>query len=141
MLKAAWFKDTPKLLELNLANNRINKIEMEFVKSVPALINLDLRGNELTTLPNDFIKQLPSTLLHMNLYSNPLNYRQMHEITEWGKSKEDKMNEPKMKELKHVLGITKTCLDDKNIIDKTNEAIDKCVEDKMKADVAAVAKS
>jgi len=139
VLKAAWFKDTSKLLELNLANNRINSIEIEFLKSVPALINLDLRGNELMALPNDFVKQLPASLLHLNLYSNPLNYRQMHEVAEWGKNKEDKTNEPKMKELKHVLNITKTCLEDKNISEKTNEAIDKCVEDKLNADVTAAA--
>ncbi|KAL7286814.1 leucine-rich glioma-inactivated protein 1-like [Trichogramma pretiosum] len=142
VLKASWFRDLSKLLELNLANNRIASIEIDFLKSVPALINLDLRGNDLVALPTDFVKHLPATLRQLNIFSNPLNYHQQLQVVEWSKNKDDKLtNEPKMKELKHVLELTKNCLDDKNITDKTNEAIDKCVDDKLNEEVATAVKS
>lgn len=138
-MKAAWFKETPNLLELNLANNRISSIEIEFLKLVPALINLDLRGNELVAVPNDFVKQLPASLRRLNLYNNPLNYRQTLEVVEWSKTKDDKTNESKLKELKHVFNVTKNCLEDKAIVEKTNDTIDKCVEDKLNNEIALIA--
>ncbi|XP_011498604.1 PREDICTED: uncharacterized protein LOC105362810 [Ceratosolen solmsi marchali] len=137
-VKAAWFKDTVNLLELNLMYNRIQSLEFEFLKLVPALINLDLRGNELIALPTDFIRQLPVSLRRLNIYSNPLNYRQMIEVMEWSKAKDDKTNDTKLKELKHVFNITKICLEDKTILDKNTEAINKCVEDKMNNEIAFI---
>ncbi|KAJ8673612.1 hypothetical protein QAD02_004874 [Eretmocerus hayati] len=130
-IKAAWFKHTQKLLELNLANNKIASIEIDFLKSLPALINLDLRGNELLALPEDFVKQLPPTLRRLNIFNNPLNYRQTNQLAEYSKTKDDKTNEPRLKELKHVLSVTKSCLDDKDLSDKSNAGVDKCVEERM----------
>ncbi|OXU29981.1 hypothetical protein TSAR_003045 [Trichomalopsis sarcophagae] len=140
-LKASWFKETPRLLELNLAFNRLRTIEVEFLKLVPALISLDLRGNELASLPGDFVKQLPASLRRINIFNNPLNYKQSMEIVEWSKNKDDKTNESRLKELKHVFNMTKICLDNKTITDKSNDAIDKCVEEQMNIEVDLVAKS
>ncbi|XP_003426119.1 carboxypeptidase N subunit 2-like [Nasonia vitripennis] len=140
-LKASWFKETPKLLELNLAFNHLRTIEVEFLKLVPALISLDLRGNELASLPGDFAKQLPASLRRINIFNNPLNYKQSMEIVEWSKNKDDKTNESRLKELKHVFNMTKICLDNKTITDKSNDAIDKCVEEQMNVEVDLVAKS
>ncbi|XP_014205832.1 insulin-like growth factor-binding protein complex acid labile subunit [Copidosoma floridanum] len=135
VLKAAWFKDTPKLLELNLANNRIQSLEPDFLKLVPGLINLDLRGNEIVTLPVDFVKKLPVSLRRLNLYNNPLNYKQTMEVIDWSKNKDDDKN--KLKDLKHVVFVTKACMADK-VIAVNDAAVDKCVEDKLNAELAAL---
>lgn len=141
-LKAVWFKETPKLLELNLAFNRLRAIEVEFLKLVPALISLDLRGNELVSLPGNFVKQLPTSLRRVNIFNNPLNYKQSMELVEWSKNKDDKTNESRLKELKHVFNLTKVCLDNnKAITDKSNDAIDKCVEDQLNVEVELAAKN
>lgn len=66
-----------------------------------------------------------------------MNYKQMMEAVEWSKSKEDKWNEPKLRELKHVFTVTKACIDDKAISEKGNEAVDKCVEDKLNDEISA----
>ena len=131
VVRTAWFRNTPKLLELNLANNRIQTVELDVLKQLPELMSLDLRGNELLFLPGDFVKQLPASLRRFNVFGNPLNYRQLLEVVEWAKTKDDKANELKMKELRHIFNITRGCLEDKTIVDKSNEAIDKCVEEKM----------
>ncbi|XP_058792341.1 uncharacterized protein LOC131664906 [Phymastichus coffea] len=137
-IKSVWFKDSSKLLELNLAFNRIQSVEIAFLKLVPALINLDLRGNELVSVPADFVKQLPASLRRLNLYNNPMNYKQTMEAVEWSKSKDDKANEPKLRELKHVFNVTRACIDDK-AVEKTNEAVDKCVEDRLNNEILAAA--
>jgi hypothetical protein len=137
-VKAAWFKDTPNLIELNLAYNHIRSLEIEFLKLLPALICLDLRGNEIIALPADFLKQLPASIRYLEVFSNPLNFAQLLEVIEWHKAKNDKTIDTKLKELKHVFNLTKICLEDKTILDKNHEAINKCVEDKMDNEIALI---
>ena len=72
-LPSLAFINLPSLKSLNLCENEIQIIEPDAIIGLPSLQDLDLRKNELTFLPGDFMSNIPY-LINLYLDSNDLSY-------------------------------------------------------------------